>query len=504
MTGLVVGLFALTSFAPRAAGPVGLAELNAAEVARDPGVASSADAGVLATSAGDAGLDLAAASAPGDGGVSMSADDAGIPAAPDAPHVWRVQDLTDDPEVEIEEVTVGKASFVGRLARTHTTLSDVFRIQRAFDKVVKLDKTAESDRIVIARKKSTRRLVALEYIASPRDVWQAKEEDGVLLGRRLTLEPARERLVRALVVHSDLHAACTESGVPDDVLAAIEDSLSGRLPLGHVPAGSRIKFVATREKMGSDGRVTIDALECATGKSSFRVYYFDPRAADEGMPLLSLGQLHKSDVLRGYYDDDAKRSERGDFRAPLGSTHVSSRFNPRRMHPVLHTVMPHNGIDFAAPTGTPVYATADGVVKSLGDGGPCGNMVQVDHGKGLVTAYCHLSRIAAGLYVGEAVHGRMLLGYVGQTGRATGPHLHFAVKRNDRFVDPLTLRMDRVHSLGGVLKHAFEAHRKALDPELDHIDATRIDMPLSAAEKGDAGANAALDDDGAMLDDLNP
>ena len=101
------------------------------------------------------------------------------------------------------------------------------------------------------------------------------------------------------------------------------------------------------------------------------------------------------------------------------------------MHPVLHVVMPHNGIDFAASPGTPVYSSAAGAVSSVGDGGPCGNMVQIKHTNGLTTAYCHLQRFAPGLHAGQHVEQRQLVGFVGQTGRATGPHLHFAVKRGE-------------------------------------------------------------------------
>lgn len=498
LVALSAGLFAVTSFAMRTPRDVGLTTLDTAVDPAPVDAPSLSAAGSAAPLEATAGADADGRALLAGGAALESADGgAAMPAAPAAPHVFRVIDLKSDPEIEIEEVTVGKSSFVGRLARVRVPLGDVFRVQRAFEKVVKFDRTADNDRIVIAKRRKDNHVVALEYIASPRDVWQAKEEGKTLVGHRLTIVPEREKIARAIAIRSDLHAAGAEAGLGEDVLAAIDEALAGRLALGHVPAGARIKVIATREmgadKSEADSRVVIDALECMTGKNSFRVYFFDPRRADDAAPALSLSQLRKSDGLRGYYDDGGRRSERGDFRAPLPFRRVSSHFNPRRMHPVLHTVMPHNGIDFAAPTGTPVYATGDGTLRSLGDSGACGNMVQVDHGKGLVTAYCHLSRFAPGLFVGAPVHARTLLGFVGQTGRATGPHLHFAVKRNNRFVDPLSLRMDRVHTLGGSLKHAFDVRRKELDPELDRVDGTRVDLP---------GAAGVPDDDN--LDDLNP
>ena len=127
---------------------------------------------------------------------------------------------------------------------------------------------------------------------------------------------------------------------------------------------------------------------------------------------------------------------------PCRLARIASRFNPHRKHPELHIVVPHNGVDFAAPAGAPVYAAASGVVTSVGPSGPCGNKVEIAHTGGITTAYCHLSRFAAGLKVGQRVEQRQLIAYVGQTGRVTGPHLHFAVKRNGSFIDPMTLRLD--------------------------------------------------------------
>src|SRR5205085_630003 len=93
----------------------------------------------------------------------------------------------------------------------------------------------------------------------------------------------------------------------------------------------------------------------------------------------------------GFYDAKARQPYQGGWRSPIPFARVTSRFNPKRMHPVLHTIMPHNGVDFGANSGTPIYSTGAGVVRSVGDGGPCGNMVQVDHPNGLTSAYCHMS-----------------------------------------------------------------------------------------------------------------
>jgi murein DD-endopeptidase MepM/ murein hydrolase activator NlpD len=139
------------------------------------------------------------------------------------------------------------------------------------------------------------------------------------------------------------------------------------------------------------------------------------------------------------------------------------------MHPVLHIVMPHNGVDFAAPVGAPVYATAPGVILSAGFDGPCGNKVEIAHSAGITSVYCHLSRFAPGLKVGQHVESRQLVAFVGQTGRVTGPHLHFGIRRGGVFIDPMTLRLDGFRVVPRFLRDEFERRRAALDTELDGI-----------------------------------
>jgi hypothetical protein len=140
------------------------------------------------------------------------------------------------------------------------------------------------------------------------------------------------------------------------------------------------------------------------------------------------------------------------------------------MHPVLHRTMPHNGCDFGAPSGTPVYAAAHGIVDFVGNHGPSGNLVLVDHGAGTTTGYAHLSRFAPGIKPGDKVEARQLVGFVGSTGRSTAPHLHFSLKKNGAFVDPLTLKMDGERVLPPSEREGFEALRRQLDSLIDSIE----------------------------------
>ena len=107
------------------------------------------------------------------------------------------------------------------------------------------------------------------------------------------------------------------------------------------------------------------------------------------------------------------------------------------MHPILRRVVPHNGVDYAASTGTPVWAAAEGTVTFAGVRGANGNLVSIEHADGYSTHYAHLHRITPGITRGVEVQQRQRIGQVGSTGRSTGPHLHFGLKRRGRFIDPI-------------------------------------------------------------------
>jgi murein DD-endopeptidase MepM/ murein hydrolase activator NlpD len=124
------------------------------------------------------------------------------------------------------------------------------------------------------------------------------------------------------------------------------------------------------------------------------------------------------------------------LKTPVQFTRISSVFNPNRKHPVLNTIRAHKGVDYAAPSGTPIYAAGAGRVKFRGVKGGFGNMVELSHANGIVTRYGHMSRFAKGLKTGDRVEQGQKIGYVGMTGLATGPHLHFEFIDNGVTIDP--------------------------------------------------------------------
>jgi murein DD-endopeptidase MepM/ murein hydrolase activator NlpD len=235
---------------------------------------------------------------------------------------------------------------------------------------------------------------------------------------------------------------------------------------------------------GAYARTRVDAVELIPPKGSapIRVYFYERDAGAPGS--------HRRAPAAGFYDAKGKQPYRGAFRSPLALARVTSRFNMKRMHPVLHVVMPHNGVDYGATTGTPVYASAAGTIVTAGNGGPCGNMIEIAHAGGISTAYCHLNGFATGIHSGMKVEPRQLIGYVGHTGRVTGPHLHFVVKRNGVYVDPLGLKMDGVRVLPPSDRESFATKRGELDAILDGVALpSAADIPDETDDKDLGGGD---------------
>lgn len=182
----------------------------------------------------------------------------------------------------------------------------------------------------------------------------------------------------------------------------------------------------------ADGRNVggrILAAELEAGNDSFSAFYFHGRNGP------------------GYYDGNGRALRRAYLRAPLSYARISSAFNPHRVHPIFRTVQPHLAIDYAAPQGTPVVAIGRGRVEFIGWRSGYGNMVDIRHANNDISRYAHFSRFAAKLRRGQTVDQGEVIGYVGQTGHATGPHLHFEFIRGGQKINFLAMRIPPAQQL---------------------------------------------------------
>jgi len=168
-----------------------------------------------------------------------------------------------------------------------------------------------------------------------------------------------------------------------------------------------------------------------------------------------------------YYDAAGLPLRKSFLKSPLNYRRISSRFTHARRHPITRKVVPHHGIDFAAAAGTPVVSTADGRVSSAGWDGPLGRAVKIRHGSEYVTIYGHLQRIARGIRPGVDVRQNQLIGYVGSSGRATGPHLHYSVLYGRRAINPMTMKNPPTEPLDPILRPWLELAVERWLPRLE-------------------------------------
>jgi murein DD-endopeptidase MepM/ murein hydrolase activator NlpD len=195
--------------------------------------------------------------------------------------------------------------------------------------------------------------------------------------------------------------------------------------------GDRWKVVVEKQFLGGQfykyGRIL--AAEYAGRAGVYRAFYWKPPGS--------------SKASGRYYDEHGQAITKTMLKTPLRFVRISSKFDRKRFHPILHVEKAHLGIDYAAPVGTPVWASASGRVVEAQMKRGSGNTVVIAHANGLSTRYYHLSRFARGLHSGQAVRQKDVIGFVGTTGLSTGPHLHFSVTKNGAFVDPSKIQVSR-------------------------------------------------------------
>ncbi len=174
--------------------------------------------------------------------------------------------------------------------------------------------------------------------------------------------------------------------------------------------------------------------------------------------FVNQGKMHRAvwfqsqdGEVQGYFTPEGKGMRKAFLRAPLDFTRVSSVFNPRRKHPISGVVRAHKGVDYAASTGTPIWAAGDGRIQFAGRKGGYGNVVTIDHGKGISTVYGHMSRFGKSARAGRTVKQGDIIGYVGMTGAATGPHLHYEYRVKGVHKNPSTIPMPRTEIPSGYL-----------------------------------------------------
>ncbi len=269
-----------------------------------------------------------------------------------------------------------------------------------------------------------------------------KHEDGGLKSelQHHPLDPIP--VFKSGVIESSLFEAAATSDIPENVIMELAGIFGWDIDFAlDIRKGDRFSVVYNElYKDGvkiRNGRI-LAAEFVNQGKTFQAVYYTDPRGET------------------GYFAPDGKSMRKAFLRSPVKFSRISSRFTSKRWHPVLSKWRSHKGVDYAAPRGTPVRASGDGKIKFKGTKGRYGKTVMVQHGERYTTVYAHLSRYAKGMKNGKRVKQGKVIGYVGSTGLATGPHLHYEFRVNGVHRNPLTVKLPAAEPIDPSYKPHFE------------------------------------------------
>jgi murein DD-endopeptidase MepM/ murein hydrolase activator NlpD len=357
------------------------------------------------------------------------------------------------------DVIVGRNDTLERIfRRLKLNLADLASLRTLPGVRAMLDRLRPGESLHLTHRDATlfgfeRRLNEKETLKVSRDASGLKAD---VLQNALDMRP---RTVHG-VIASSLFEAVEAAGAHDQTAQALADIFGWDVDFVlEVRPGDA--FVVTYDEVWRDGTYLhdgpIEAAEFVNHGRRFRaVRYTDPD-----------GGAH-------YYTPDGRSVQKAFLRAPVEFTRVSSRFNSARLHPILNTIRAHKGIDYAAPIGTPVRAAGDGRILFAGVMGGYGNVVEIEHSSSITTVYGHLSRFASGTHAGAHVQQGAVIAYVGMTGLATGPHLHYEYRVNGVFRNPETVVLPAAAPIDERWRADFLARSAPLLATLDPAPAAML------------------------------
>ncbi len=303
-------------------------------------------------------------------------------------------------------------------------------------------------------------LISLRYLGDNGAQLVIEKKDDGYATRFLPAQLEKRLFVRTGEIKTNLYAATDAAGMPEAAARQLTEIFGGDIDFHHdLRKGDR--FTVVYEMTYSNGALVqtgrIQAAEFVNQRQVYRAVYFQ-------------GDGQQGD----YYTPEGKSVRKTFLRSPIEFSRVSSGFAYSRLHPVLKEWRAHKGVDFAAPIGTKVRATADGIVSSFGKQGGYGNFITVSHQGRFSTVYGHLSRFAKSLHKGQRVAQGEVIGYVGMTGLATGPHLHYEFKIDGQQRDPLRVALPNAQPVGAADKTAFQLLADSFVTRLNQLRNTNL------------------------------
>jgi murein DD-endopeptidase MepM/ murein hydrolase activator NlpD len=336
----------------------------------------------------------------------------------------------------------------------------------------------QSINLFFSRRSGQAQLTGIAFRSEPGASVTANRTTAGGFAAREVLMPLTFEITRiAASVETSLYASALAHGATDREIAALADAFSYDVDFQRdVRPGDEFELVFERfyDDEGNTvrtGDLLFVALDSRRGPRAF--YQF----------------LAPGDSRPDWYDAEGKSARKFLMRTPINGARLSSGYGMRR-HPILGYSRMHRGTDFAAPTGTPILAAGDGTIIRAGRYGGYGNYVRIRHANGYETAYAHMSRYARGVRAGVRVRQGQVIGYVGTTGRSTGPHLHYEVLRRGRQINPINLRVANGRNLTGRALELFQIERARIDT-LRQVRASETPAQQAAAHTISTGTSPA-------------
>ncbi|HYC38188.1 MAG TPA: M23 family metallopeptidase [Usitatibacter sp.] len=283
-------------------------------------------------------------------------------------------------------------------------------------------------------------LLALRYFLSASALLEVTRENDRFTSRQRAVTEAPRLFYRSATIRSSLFAASDAAGIPDAIAMQIARVFATDIDF-HTDLRKGDRFSVVYDMVYEGGELI------APGKILAAEFVNDGRAYHAVL-------FRDEEGVEGYYSLDGSNRAKAFLRSPVEFSRVSSGFGGR-FHPIFRNWRAHTGVDFAAPRGTRVIASADGLVVAAGGRGGYGNAVEIRHGGGITTLYAHLSGFAKGIRAGARVRQGEPIGYVGSTGFATGPHLHYEFKISGIHQDPMKVALPKAEPIPPRLRGQF-------------------------------------------------
>lgn len=259
---------------------------------------------------------------------------------------------------------------------------------------------------------------------------------------------------RSVVINTSLWGAIMQQDLPYALAMDLEDIYQWSIDFFGIQVGDNFTVIYDERFVEDTISVGISHIWGAKFSHGSKDYY--------AIPFNQNGRIE-------YWDEEGGSLKKQMLKAPLKYSRISSTFSNARLHPIYKVYRPHHGVDYAAPSGTPVHSVADGVVTFKGWGGGGGNMLKIQHPNKIMTGYLHLSRFASGINQGTRVSQGQLIGYVGSTGASTGPHLDYRVWKGGTAINPLTVPQEPTEPISKQNEKSYNVVKESIIAELSGI-----------------------------------